>query len=193
MWYYRYGLPFSLPSHSLIPIVVHNADSFAFIYTGFEISISEISASIPKMDEFPFVQLKALKDLLFFSRNKTTLDNPQTLLQTVFSLKTLVFRRSCKITRCVFSDSQRNNNLKNKKTLVLCIWHLLRTAEKHVSSCKQRFGLLILTCIYSGSLRAVILKMSECRDAHKMHQHAPVLSKSNEWCVWDIVPFTYNF
>lgn len=116
MWYYRYGLLFSRPSHSLIPIVVHNADSFAFIYTGFEISISEISAFIPKMDEFPFVQLKALKDLFFFffSRNKTTRDNPQTLLQRVFSLKNTVFRRSCKIIRCVFSDSQRNTNKKNK-------------------------------------------------------------------------------
>lgn len=29
------------------PIVVHNADSFTFIYRGFKISISEISASIP--------------------------------------------------------------------------------------------------------------------------------------------------
>lgn len=37
----------------------HNADSFAFIYTGLETSISEISASIPKIDEFSSVQLKA--------------------------------------------------------------------------------------------------------------------------------------
>lgn len=58
----------------------------------------------------------------------------------------------------------------------LCLWHLLRTPEK-CCCCWQSDALLILTCIYSISLGAVIFKMSKCFDVHKMHHHDPVLSK----------------
>lgn len=66
---------------------------------------------------------------------------------------------------------------------LLSIWHLPSAAEKRVSSRKQGFLLinfdLCLQCLPRGS-NFENVRMSRCtQDA----PHAPVLSKSREWCV----------